>query len=88
MWITNVTASSVTGYLVSDVAAAVTAVGQLDQIDRYACRYEATSRFGADRMIEEYLALFQQILHVDTAQHPGTIHSVGSPGLFSHRAAF
>jgi len=79
---------AVTGYLVSDVAAAVTAVGQLDEIDRYACRHEATSRFGADRMIEEYLALFQQILHVDTAQHPGTIHSVGSPGLFSHRAAF
>jgi glycosyltransferase involved in cell wall biosynthesis len=56
---------AVTGYLASDVAAAVTAVGQLDEIDRHACRYEATSRFSADRMIEEYLALFQQILHAN-----------------------
>jgi len=78
----------VTGYLVPDVATAVAAVDQLEQIDRYACRYEATSRFGADRMIDEYLALFQQIVDANTVRHPGSVQSVGSPGLFSHSASF
>jgi len=50
-----------TGFLVSDVTAAA-AVGQLGQIDRRVCRHEATNRFDATRMIEDYLALFTRIL--------------------------
>ena len=73
-----------TGFLVSDAAAAVGAVTKVGGLDRGACRQEAVSRFGADRMIEDYLALFERILRAKKPLHPGSIQSVGSPGLFSH----
>ena len=50
-----------TGYLVSDVDAAVAAVGRVDRLDRSACHADAVRRFGADRMIDDYRALFQTI---------------------------
>ena len=52
----------VTGFLVADVDAAVAAVGRLGEIDRGRCRAEAVTRFGADRMVDDYLALFTEIL--------------------------
>jgi glycosyltransferase involved in cell wall biosynthesis len=73
-----------TGLLVSDVAAAVAAVEQVGKLDRDVCRQEAVSRFGADQMVEDYLALFERILGAKTPRHPGSIQSIGSPGLFSH----
>ncbi|PZS15004.1 MAG: glycosyl transferase [Pseudonocardiales bacterium] len=73
-----------TGLLVSDASAAVAAVAQVGDLDRRVCRDEAVSRFGADRMVESYLALFERILGAKTPRHPGSIQSIGSPGLFSH----
>jgi glycosyltransferase involved in cell wall biosynthesis len=73
-----------TGLLVSDAAAAVAAVAKLDGLDRAACRQDAVSRFGTDRMVADYLALFDEILGVKTPRHPGSPQSIGSPGLFSH----
>jgi glycosyltransferase involved in cell wall biosynthesis len=73
-----------TGFLVSDVSEAVAAVANIDGLDRYACRHDAVTRFGADRMIDDYLALFAKILAAKSPRHPGSIQSVGSPGLFSH----
>jgi glycosyltransferase involved in cell wall biosynthesis len=73
-----------TGLLVSDTAAAVAAVDQLERIDRSACHADASTRFGAARMVGDYLTLFEQILGAKTPRHPGSIQSVGSPGLFSH----
>lgn len=52
----------VTGYLVTDVPSAVEAVRRLGQIDRAACRTHAVERFGADRMVDDYLDLFSQIV--------------------------
>jgi glycosyltransferase involved in cell wall biosynthesis len=75
-----------TGFLVPDVAAAVAAVAQVGALDRRTCRYEATSRFSADRMIDNYVALFRRILAAKGPRHPGSIQSIGSPGLFSHTA--
>lgn len=75
-----------TGFLVSDVAAAVRAVAQVGALDRSVCRHEAISRFGAERMVDDYLALFTRILDAKTPRHPGSIQSIGSPGLFSHGA--
>jgi glycosyltransferase involved in cell wall biosynthesis len=51
-----------TGFLVSDSDTAVRAVGRLDELDRRHCRDEATSRFGADRMVDDYLDLFGSVL--------------------------
>jgi glycosyltransferase involved in cell wall biosynthesis len=52
----------VTGFLVGDDDQAVAAVGRLAEIDRQTCRTEAVTRFSADRMVADYLALFERIL--------------------------
>jgi glycosyltransferase involved in cell wall biosynthesis len=71
-----------TGFLVSDVDAAVEAVAHVDALDRNACRAEAVSRFGADRMVADYLALFSSIVG---SRAPLPAKPIGiSPGLFSH----
>jgi len=51
----------VTGYLVDDQDAAVEAVQSLTDIDRSECRVDAVDRFSADRMVDEYEALFLSI---------------------------
>ena len=51
-----------TGFLVEDVDAAERAVRRLSDVDRAACRAAAVSRFGADRMVDEYEALFTHII--------------------------
>ena len=50
-----------TGFLVNDAAAAVAAVGRLDEIDRTRCRADTEARFTAARMVEDYLTLFHRI---------------------------
>jgi glycosyltransferase involved in cell wall biosynthesis len=72
-----------TGFLVRDVAAAVTAVQRVCGIDRRACRDEAVSRFSADRMINAYSSLFEQIAGVPSGPWRAQ-PSIGSRGLFSH----
>jgi glycosyltransferase involved in cell wall biosynthesis len=73
-----------TGLLVSDVPGAVAAVAQAGDLDRQVCRDEATSRFGVERMVADYLALFDRIVGAKTPRYPGSIPAVGSSGLFSH----
>jgi glycosyltransferase involved in cell wall biosynthesis len=51
----------VTGYLGDDQDAAVEAVQSLEDIDRSACRVDALDRFSADRMVDEYEALFLSV---------------------------
>lgn len=54
-----------TGFLVSPeqvVEESVRAVGRLGEIDRAVCHDEAVRRFGRDRMIEDYLRLFERIV--------------------------
>ena len=52
----------VTGFLVPDVDGAVSAVRRLGGIDRRDCRQAARRGFGADRMVEDYLSLFQAVV--------------------------
>jgi len=52
----------VTGFLVSDVAQAVTAVDRAAALDRAAVRARALARFGVDRMVEEYLSVYTRLL--------------------------
>ncbi|MEV4465484.1 glycosyltransferase family 4 protein [Micromonospora echinofusca] len=51
----------VTGLLVRTVAQAVEAVGRVTSIDRAACRARARQRFGADRMVTDYLAVYDDL---------------------------
>ncbi len=61
-----------TGFLVSDVATAVTAVGQIGGLDRHVCREQATSRFSAERMIDDYATLFGQLIGTNRSQRGPT----------------
>jgi glycosyltransferase involved in cell wall biosynthesis len=52
---------TVTGFLVGDHTEAVRAVARLGEIDRGVCRADAETRFSADRMVEDYLELFNRV---------------------------
>jgi len=52
----------VTGTLVDDVAGAVDAVERVQAFDRAAIRATAVGRFGRDRMVEQYVAVYEQLI--------------------------
>lgn len=52
----------VTGVLVDDVASAVPAVEVAVSLDRRAIRARAERRFGVDRMVDEYVRVYERIL--------------------------
>jgi glycosyltransferase involved in cell wall biosynthesis len=52
----------VTGYLVADEAAAAAAVERAVLLDRQAIRRVAERRFGAARMVDDYLKLYRRLL--------------------------
>lgn len=52
----------VTGYLVNSVSAAAQVVDAAAALDRSTIRSIAERRFGADRMIDDYLAVYRRIL--------------------------
>jgi glycosyltransferase involved in cell wall biosynthesis len=51
----------VTGRLVDTVDEAVAAVERIGEIDRWACRARARQRFGADRMVDDYLRIYRKL---------------------------
>jgi glycosyltransferase involved in cell wall biosynthesis/quercetin dioxygenase-like cupin family protein len=51
-----------TGFLVSSVDEAVEALGKVHQLDRSACRRWVEERFSSQRMVEDYLGVYQKIL--------------------------
>ena len=57
----------VTGYLVESFDDAVAAIERVHEIDRAACRAAVARRFTVDRMAEQYIALYADIL----ANRPG-----------------
>lgn len=52
----------VTGFLVQSVEEAVAAVARIETIDRELCRARARERFGAARMVTDYLRLYHTIV--------------------------
>jgi glycosyltransferase involved in cell wall biosynthesis len=52
----------VTGRLVDTVDEAVAAVATLEGIDRGSCRARARERFGVDRMVDDYLRIYREIV--------------------------
>lgn len=56
-----------TGFLVETVDEAVRAVENLNTIDRQHCRLHVEKHFSVDRMVENYLAVYQQMLGVQSS---------------------
>jgi glycosyltransferase involved in cell wall biosynthesis len=54
--------SGVTGLLVENSDEAVAAVGAIGGIDRIACARRARERFSAERMVDDYLAIYRKIV--------------------------
>src|SRR6266508_3956425 len=52
----------VTGFLAADVATAADAVEAAARLDRAAVRARCAARFGATRMVEDYLRAYQRLL--------------------------
>lgn len=52
----------VTGFVVDDLAGAVTAVERIPSLDRRAIRARCAERFSRDRMVDEYLAVYERML--------------------------
>ncbi len=52
----------VTGFLVHDVDGAVAAVSKAVGLDRSVVSARAAARFGADRMVDDYLRVYDRIL--------------------------
>jgi glycosyltransferase involved in cell wall biosynthesis len=64
----------VTGYVVRDMremAAIIRPGSVLDSFDRGRCRARAIERFGSDRMVAEYAALYERVLQ--SARRPQLI---------------
>ncbi len=59
---TEIIRHGVNGFLVEDVSAAVEAVNRIPEISRRDCRRIVEERFTRDRMVDEYLRLYRQIL--------------------------
>ena len=55
----------ITGYLVDGVDDAVASVAQAGSLDRKEIRKQTITRFGRDRMADEYLAAYAQLLDED-----------------------
>jgi glycosyltransferase involved in cell wall biosynthesis len=51
-----------TGFLVRTPEQAVAAVGRIAAIDRAGCRAQARKRFAADRMVNDYLRIYRDII--------------------------
>ena len=52
---------AVTGFLVSDVDGAAAAVERIATLDRAKVRRVATSRYGADRMVDDYVEAYASL---------------------------
>jgi len=52
----------VTGFLANDPESAVSAIERAVALDRHAVRARAEQRFGADRMVDDYLRLYRRLL--------------------------
>ena len=51
-----------TGMLVTDIAGAVDAIEKTDRLDRAVIRARTVERFGVDRMVDEYVRVYEQAI--------------------------
>jgi glycosyltransferase involved in cell wall biosynthesis len=67
----------VTGYLCDNVAEMAHTVAWIPNLDRHRCREAFEKRFTAERMVQDYLLLYQRILHKEedrSADHDSLVN--------------
>jgi glycosyltransferase involved in cell wall biosynthesis len=52
-----------TGFLVNDMYEAVESIPEINRIDRAYCRQYATEKFSIDKMVKDYIKVYEQILY-------------------------
>jgi glycosyltransferase involved in cell wall biosynthesis len=52
----------ITGFVVDDVAGAIEAVGRVGALDRRAVRARVAERFSRDRMVDDYMQVYERVL--------------------------
>lgn len=50
------------GFIVENVEEAVAALGKISEIDRQCCRQTVEERFSVERMVDDYIKIYQQII--------------------------
>lgn len=68
-----------TGYLASDAAGLVRALGRAGSLERRACRAEVEARFSAARMAAAHVALYRSALEASEARRAGALVLAGAP---------
>jgi glycosyltransferase involved in cell wall biosynthesis len=54
--------NGISGFLVDNVGEAIESVARIEKIDREACRLHVERHFTVERMIDEYLQVYEMIL--------------------------
>jgi glycosyltransferase involved in cell wall biosynthesis len=52
----------ITGFVVDDVAGAIQAVGRVGALDRRKVRARVAERFSRDRMVDDYMQVYERVL--------------------------
>ena len=70
--VAEVMQDGVTGYIVPDLEGAVRAVNRIGEIDRKKCRRYFEQHFGAERMAQQYLKIYQRLARRESSSTPVT----------------
>lgn len=65
----EVIADGRTGFLVADAAAMAATIPRIREIDRRECRRWVEEKFGVDRMVDDYLRVYEQVLTRERQKH-------------------
>jgi glycosyltransferase involved in cell wall biosynthesis len=66
----EIVSPGITGFLANDDAGLIDAIKRLDELDRAACRAAVEGHFSADRMVEDYVALYDRVVAGDVPGLP------------------
>jgi glycosyltransferase involved in cell wall biosynthesis len=66
----EIVAPGVTGFLANDDAGLIESVKHIDELDRAACRAAVEGHFSADRMVDDYVALYDRVVAGDVPGLP------------------
>jgi glycosyltransferase involved in cell wall biosynthesis len=63
---TEIISNCTTGFLVQDLDDMAGAVNKIKQLDRFQCRKWIKERFSADRMVQDYIRVYEKIIESGT----------------------